>query len=68
MHSQVSIANFKFFLSENLNCSNEIQIFVYACLFKSKRWKACENAYFYFKDSVCLWSEHWKCADENLYI
>lgn len=27
-----------------------------------------ENAYFYFKDSSCLWSEHWKCADKNLYI
>ena len=36
----------KFFLSKNLNFSNEIQIFVYACLIKSRRWKAYENAYF----------------------
>ena len=31
MQSQVSVANFKFFLSKNLNFSNEIQIFVYEC-------------------------------------
>lgn len=44
MQSQVSVANFKFFLSKNLNFSNEIQIFVYACLLKCRRWKAYENA------------------------
>jgi len=31
MQSQVAIANFKFFLSKNLNFSNEIQIFAFAC-------------------------------------
>jgi hypothetical protein len=30
MQSQVTIANFKFFLSKNLNFSNEIQIFAFA--------------------------------------
>ena len=41
---------------------------MYACLLKSRWWKAYENAYFRFKHSSCLWSEHWKCADKNLYI